>query len=280
MYQRLILIFIVIFVFSNCAKKEKVSIKPPNEEEAYKIYEEALNAMNIGEFYFAAEKFAEAEKILPEIEASAKASLMSGFCYYSINFYDEALVKLESFVKRYPADKNVAYAKYLMTISYYEQILGEEKDIGPLLKSKSMIQNYLNEYPNTDYSLDLKFKLGLIRNQLAAKEMYIAKYYIKTQKWIPAINRLNNIVNNYDDTIFIEEALHRLVEINYNLGLLEESKKIAKILGYNYNSSEWYENSYSLINKDYKIEQKKLKKASKDQETSLVKKMINRILNK
>ena len=78
--------------------------------------------------------------------------------------------------------------------------------------------------------------------------MYIAKYYIKTQKWIPSINILNNIVNNYDDTIFIEEALHRLVEINYNLGLLEESKKIAKILGYNYNSSEWYENSYSLIN--------------------------------
>ena len=117
-----------------------------------------------------------------------------------------------------------------------------KKDLKPLLKSKKIIEDYMNKYPDTDYTLDLKFKLGLIKNQLAAKEIYVAKYYIKTQKWIPAINRLKVIVNDYQETIYIEEALHRLVEIYYTLGLINEAKKTAKILGYNYNSSKWYEN--------------------------------------
>ena len=148
------------------------------------------------------------------------------------------------------------------------------------MKTKKLIEEYIKKYPNTDYTLDLKFKLGLIQNQLAAKEIYIAKYYIKTQKWIPAINRLKIVVNDYDETIFIEEALHRLVEIYYNLGLVDEAKKTAKILGYNYNSSKWYENSYSLLNKDYQKEQKNLKKTLKVKEQGLVRKTINKILNK
>ena len=205
---------------------------------------------------------------------------MSGFCYYSINFYDESISILEEFLRKYPADKNRAYVSYLIVLSYYEQILSEEKDIGPLLISKTKINEYIKNYPNTDYALDLKFKLGLIQNQLAAKEVYIAKYYIKTKKWIPAINRLKNVIDNFDDTIFVEEALHRLVEIYYNLGLIEEAEQTAKILGYNYNSSEWYENSYALLNKDYIKEKKDLIKKSKDKETSLVKKTINKILGK
>ena len=128
--------------------------------------------------------------------------------------------------------------------------------------------------------LNLKFKLGLIMNQLAAKEIYVAKYYIKTQKWIPAINRLKFVINDYEETIFVEEALHRLVEIYYNLGLLNEAEKTAKILGYNYNSSKWYENSYSLLNKDYKKEQAKLIEKAKKEERGLVKKTIDKILGK
>ena len=128
--------------------------------------------------------------------------------------------------------------------------------------------------------MDLKFKLGLIENQLAAKQIYIAKYYIKTQKWIPAINRLKLVISDYEETIFVEEALHRLVEVYYNLGLISEAEKTAKILGYNYNSSEWYENSYSLLNKNYKKEQKLLEKNSKKDDRGLVKKTIDKILNK
>ena len=122
--------------------------------------------------------------------------------------------------------------------------------------------------------MDLKFKLALIKNQLAAKEIYVAKYYIKTQKWIPAINRLKNVIENYEETIFVEEALHRLVEIYYNLGLIDEANKAARILGYNYNSGEWYENTYALLNKDYKKEQLKLRKKSKKNEIGLVKEQL------
>ena len=122
--------------------------------------------------------------------------------------------------------------------------------------------------------------LDLIKNQLAAKEIYGAKYYIETQKWIPAINRLKIVIKDYDETIYVEEALHRLVEIYYNLGLIGEAEKTAKILGYNYNSSKWYENSYSLLNKDYKKERSQLEKKSKKEEKGLVKRTIDKILQK
>ncbi len=280
MYRKLFLISVLILFITNCSKKEELSTKPPDEKESYKIYREALEAMNKGEYFFAASKFSEAEKILPVIEHSAKALLMSSYCYYTINFHDEAISSLENFLRKYPADRNVQYALYLVVLSNYEQILDEKKDINPLLKTKKLIEDYIQKYPESDYSLDLKFKLDLIKNQLAAKEVYVAKYYIETQKWIPAINRLKVVVNDFEETIYIEEALHRLVEIYYNLGLINEAEKTAKILGYNYNSSKWYENSYSLLNKDYKKEQSRIKKKSKKDERGLVKKMIDKILNK
>ena len=171
MYHKIIFIFLIIFTLSSCSKKEVVSFTPPDESESYKIYKDALDAMNRGNFFYAAQKFSEAEKILPKVEQSAKASLMSGFCYYSINFYDESISILEEFLRKYPADKNRAYVSYLIVLSYYEQILSEEKDIGPLLISKTKINEYIKNYPNTDYALDLKFKLGLIQNQLAAKNI-------------------------------------------------------------------------------------------------------------
>ena len=200
---------------------------------------------------------------------------MSSYCYYLINFYDEAIENLEKFIKKYPADKNIPYAHYLITISYYERILDEEKDITPLLKSKEKINFFLKNYPDTEYALDLKFKLDLINNQLAAKELFVAKYYIQTQKWIAAINRLKTIVENYNETIFIEEALHRLTEIYYKIGLIEEAEATVALLGYNYNSGEWYERSYKILNKDYQI-QKKEKIKKKDD--GLIKRTIKRIL--
>ena len=135
---------------------------------------------------------------------------------------------------------------------------------------------YLKKFPDTEYALDLRFKLDLINNQLAAKEMYVAKYYIKSQKWIPAINRLKLIVDDYSETIYIEEALHRLVEVYYKVGLEEEAKVAAALLGYNYNSSKWYEQSYKIINSEYKI--KKLDNKKK-KNLGLIKRTIKKILN-
>ena len=137
---------------------------------------------------------------------------------------------------------------------YYETIEGEKKDTAPLLNAKKKFNFILENYPNTDFALDSKFKLGLIEDILAAKEMYIGRHYLKKEKWIAAINRFKNVVENFDQTIFVEEALHRLVEVNYKLGLENEAKKYANVLGYNYLSSEWYEKSFIVFNKDYEKE--------------------------
>ena len=231
MYQKLIYSFLIFFLVVSCSKKALDLNIPPSEEKSFEVYKEAVDAMNAGDFLVASKKFSEAESILPKIEFSAKASLMSSYCLYLINFYPEATANLERFINQYPADKNVAYAHYLIAITLYEQILDERKDISPLIESKEKIQFFIKNFPDTEYALDLKFKLDLINNQLAAKEMYVAKYYITTQKWIPAINRLKVIINDFSETIFIEEALHRLVEVYYRVGLAEEAKAAAAILG-------------------------------------------------
>ena len=248
---------------------------PASQDRSVEIYQEGVDAMEKNDLLFASKKFSEAESILPTIEFSAKASLMSSYCLYLINFYPEATANLERYITQYPADKNIPYAHYLIAIILYEQILDEKKDIDPLIKSKKKIDFFLINFPNTEFAIDLKFKKDLIINQLAAKELYIAKYYITTQKWIPAVNRLKTIVNDYSETVFIEEALHRLVEVYYRVGLTEEAKAAAAILGYNYNSSEWYAQSYKIINKNYKI-QKKIKPKKDD---GLIKRTIKKILN-
>tara|TARA_B100001564_G_C20558426_1_gene632574 strand:+ start:3 stop:605 length:603 start_codon:yes stop_codon:yes gene_type:complete len=199
---------------------------------------------------------------------------MSSYSLYVINLYDEAEENLNRYLKNYPGDNKVIYAYYLLAIIQFEQISNEEYDLAPLLESQKRIDFFLEKFPNTEYAIDLKFKKGLIKNQFAAKELFIAKYYISVQKWIPAIKRLKKIVDEYDDTIFIEEALHRLVEINYHIGLQGEAKKYASILGYNYNSSEWFEKSYQVFNKDHK---KILRKANQKEKEGLFKKIIELI---
>ena len=198
-------------------------------------------------------------------------------CLFAIwnKFLRRGRKDLENYLKIYPADQNIIYAHFLIAVIYFEQISDEKKDIDPLLKARDKIEFFLEKYPNTDYAIDLTFKKDLIENQLAAKEMYIAKYYISVKKWVPAINRLKMIVKEYEKTIFIEEALHRLVEIHYHLGLEEEAKKYASILGYNYNSGDWFKQSYKILNKEYKIanKMKNNNKENKDSQ-SFIKKII------
>ena len=269
-----ILLFSIFIIFS-CSKKEPEALSTPsNQDEAIKVYREGLKDLEDGQFFLARKKFDQSESLLPQTQWAAKSALMSSYCLYSMNFYDDAILNLKRFTKTYPADENIDYANYLIAISYYEQILDEDKDIEPLILSKNEIEKFLDKYPNTDYALDLKFKLDLIINQMAAKELSIARYYIKNEKWIPAINRLKVIVEKYDKTIFIEEALFRLVEIYYRIGLVDEAKAAASMLGYNYNSSEWYERSYKILNKNY--QPVIIKKENK--EGSLVTRTLKKIL--
>ena len=272
MLKNFFLILILVFSLNSCSKKD-VEYEPKDKANPYILYQEGFELFERGDYFYAEKKFTEAELNFEIVDFAAKSAIMSSYSLYGINFYSDALINLERYLRKYPTDKNVMYAHYLISIIHYEQIEDEKKDLQPLINAKKKIIFFLEKYPDTDYAIDLKFKKDLIQNQLAAKELYVAKYYISTQKWVPAINRLKVIVNDYQNTIFIEEALHRLVEIYYYLGFMEESKKYAKILGYNYNSSEWFEQAYKVLNKDYKIK-KKMKPKDND---SFFKKIINKI---
>ncbi len=253
MILRIIVIFLLALNIYSCSKEKDIVYETQKKVSAYNLYKEGIDAFKINDFFFANKKFSEAELNFKNIEFAAKSAIMSAYSLYGINFYEEALDNLNRYLKIYPADKNLIYAHYLISIIYFEQIGDEKKDIDPLLKAYDKINFFLEEYPKTDYAIDLKFKKDLIENQLAAKEMYVAKYYVSVKKWVPAIKRLKLIVKNYEKTVFIEEALHRLVEIHYHIGLEGEAKKYASILGYNYNSGEWFKQSYKVLNKEYKI---------------------------
>ena len=271
-----LLISLILLIFLSTCSKDQIQYRPTEKVNPYNVYKEGLEAFEKNDFFFANKKFSEAELNFLDVELAAKSAIMSSFSLYGINFYDDAEENLKRYLKTYPADKNVIYAHYLLAIIQYEQISDEKKDLKPLLKANERIDFFLKRYPDSDYAIDLLFKKDLIQNQLAAKELFIAKFYISTQKWVPAIQRLKLIVSDYDKTIYIEEALHRLVEIHYHIGLKQEAEKYAKILGYNYNSSKWFEQSYKILNKEYKP--KKIVKDNKNKdENSLFKKVIKMI---
>ena len=272
---RIYIALAIFLIFNSCSNSKEVkydSLK--NKDDAFQIYKEGLKAFNINDFNFASEKFDKAELSFESPKFAARSAIMSAYSLYAINFYEEAEENLNRYLKNYPGDKNVVYAHYLLAIIQFEQIGDEKYDLKPLIKTRKKIDFFLENYPNTEYAIDLKFKQSLLQNQFAAKELYIAKYYISVQKWIPAINRLKLIVENYNETVFIEEALHRLVEINFHIGLENEANKYAAILGYNYNTSKWFEMSYKVLNKDYK---KILKKDKKVKEKGLFKKITEMI---
>tara|TARA_Y100000590_G_scaffold65413_1_gene70650 strand:+ start:351 stop:1181 length:831 start_codon:yes stop_codon:yes gene_type:complete len=271
MLKKLLILLLSTFLLFSCSKNKdkKILTEITDEEKAVNIYAEAVEALKEGDAFYAGKKFKEVESLLPQGEWASKSSLMASYADYSRNAYPNAVFNLERHIKNYPADKNIPYAHYLIAMCYYEQILDEKKDLGPLLKAKKKFEFIIETYPETDYAIDSKYKIDLIVDQLAAKEISIARFYMKTEKWIPALNRLKVIVDEYDKTIFVEEALHRLVEVYYKLGLVEESKQAAAILGYNYKSGEWYDKSYKVFNKQYKT-----KKIKKNKEMGLIRRKI------
>ena len=249
-----IVFLLIILLLTSCSKEEKVSIvKEKNiETQMIEAFKEGYQELENGDVLFAAKKFNEAELLYPQSRWAPRAALMAAYSYYSQDYYYDAEYELKRFLKVYPNEKNVPYAHYLLGMVYYEKIVDEKKDLGPLVMAEEKFKFIEKKYPNTDFALDATYKLNLIQDYLASKEMYIGVYYIKKKKWIAAINRFKNVVEKYDETSFIDEALHRLVELHYKLGLIEESKKYASLLGYNYQSSEWYSKSYKIFNENYK----------------------------
>ena len=261
-FLRLLIIIFILFTYS-CSKEEpKVSLIKEKEINLQMIdaYKEGVKAFEEGDVLYAAKKFNEAEILFPQSEWAPRSVLMAAYAYYTQNYYYDAISELERFIKNYPKNENLSYAHFLLAICYYEQIVDEKKDIGPLLNAEKQFKFIINTYPNSDFALDSKFKLDLINDVLASKEIFLGRYYMKKEKWIAAINRFKHVVENYDTTVYIEEALHRLVEIHYRLGLVEEAKKYASLLGYNYQSSQWYEATYIIFNRKYESPIKKINK--------------------
>ena len=276
MFKHIIFLFIYIIFIVSCSKDkskvDQVLLEQDIEAEMILAYKEGMKQLEKGDALFASKKFDEAEILFPQSIWAAKASLMSAYALYSQNYYDDAIFNLERHIKNYPKDKDLVYAYYLIAICYFEQLYDEKKDLKPLVKAREKFEYILKKYPNTDYAIDAKWKMGLIVDQMAAKEMYIARYYMKMEKWIAAINRFKFVVKYYDTTVYIEEALHRLVEIYYKIGLVEDAQKIAATLGYNYGSGEWYKNSYRIFNKSYKTA-----KITKEKKDSFIKKKFKKL---
>ena len=271
-------IIILLFFFSiSCAKKEPIQKSELKEKslelQVLKTYNEAMESLESGDVLYAAKKFNEVEILFPQSQSAPKAALMASYAYYSQDYLGDAISELQRFIKIYPNYKDIDYAYYLMAICFYEQIVDETKDLQSIQKAKENFIIVTTKFPNTEYALDSEFKLDLINDVLASKEMYIGRYYFDKQKWIPAINRFRTVIDDYQRTIYTEEALHRLVEIYYILGLSDEAKKYANLLGYNYQSSKWYEQTYNVFNKKYK----KKKKNKADKKNKITKTILNKI---
>ena len=259
----LILLFVI---FASCSKEkinESVIKEKSLDGQVLEAYSEGLDSLKGGDVLFAAKKFNEAEMLFPQSEWAPKSSLMAAYSYYSQDYLDDAIAELDRFLKVYPLSKDRDYALYLLANAHYEKIIDETKDLQSILLAKKNFNRVLKQFPQTEYALDSEFKLDLINDILASKEMYIGRYYFDQKKWIPAINRFRTVVDDYDTTIYVEEALHRLVEVHYTIGLNKEAEKYAQILGYNYKSSKWYEKSYAVFNKDYEKKRIKTEKKKK-----------------
>ena len=257
-FNIILLIFLILFNLSCSKKIEKKSliVEKSMDMQILAAWNEGLKELKAGDALFAAKKFNEVEILFPQSEWAPKSTLMAAYAYYSQDYYFDTIEEIKTFLRKYPGHKDNDYANFLLGMAYYEQIVDEKKDLNSIMMAKIQFEKVVKNYPNTDYALDAQFKLDLIEDILASKEVYLGRYYFQKKKWIPAINRFKTVIKSYDTTIYVEESLHRLVEIYYTIGLTEEAKKYAQLLGYNYQSSKWYEKSYSFFDKEYERNKK------------------------
>jgi len=272
-FYKYLLITSLIFVYGCSSKNKNVFAEPKTVIPLEKLYAEAYLNYKNNKYQAAVEIFEKVEKNYSfNTEWASKSLLMRGYIYYEVSKYVESLEILKKFKTRYAGNKNMDYVEYLMAMCLFEQVniiaLSQENTLLAERQFKKIILNY----PTSNYAEDAKFKLDLIQDQLAGKEMYVARYYIKRRKWGPALIRLNRIVKEYETTIYIEEALHRLVEIHYKLGNIPVARRYASILGYNYNDSDWYKKSYNIVeNKNLPIKKEKQKKSLKEKLKKIIK---------
>ena len=239
-------LFVILIVFTACSDTKLMT--PETEGEKLQIlYNDAMELVKKRDFVDAAALFEDIERQYPYSKWSNQAQLMSGFCYYKSNMYNDSLDALERFIALYPGSSKISYAYYLRALNYYEQIHDIERDQETTSKAKKAFKEVISKFPESEFAIDALSRIDILDDRLAAKEMEIGRFYQFDHQWISAINRYNVVLNEYKTSIYTEEALHRLVEIYYSLGLHEEAKRYAATLQFNFPGSDWYLKSYELV---------------------------------
>jgi outer membrane protein assembly factor BamD len=220
---------------------------PYVERPAEDIYNEALVSLDEEDYGQAAELFDEVERQHPYSSWATRAQIMAAFSHYEATRYDDAIVALDRFIQLHPGNENIAYAYYLKSLCYYERISDVERDQKMTELAQQALSDVANRFPETDYARDARLKLDLTYDQLAGKEMEIGRWYLRQGQYNAAIGRFRTVVDRYQTTTHVPEALHRLTEAYLALGLVDEARQTASVLGYNYPGSEWYTDSYANL---------------------------------
>ena len=230
-------------LLSACSEKKDEYVERPVEE----LYNEAMDLVDAGEYYPAAKSFDEVERQHPYSVWATKAQLMNAYVLYERNKYADSLVALDRFIQLHPGNKDAPYAYYLKGLCYYEQITDVARDQKMTEMALKSLQEVVDRYPASSYARDAKLKVDLARDHLAGKEMAIARYYQQHDQWLAALNRYKVVIEQYQTTSHVPEALHRMVEIYLTLGLEDEARKTAAVLGHNFPGSEWYGDTFSVV---------------------------------
>ena len=239
-------LFVILIVFTACSDTKLMT--PETEGEKLQIlYNDAMELVKKRDFVDAAALFEDIERQYPYSKWSNQAQLMSGFCYYKSNMYNDSLDALERFIALYPGSSKISYAYYLRALNYFEQVNDVERDQVTTAKAKKAFNEVISKFPESEFAIDALTRIDILDDRLAAKEMEIGRFYQFDHQWISAINRYNVVLNEYKTSIYTEEALHRLVEIYYSLGLHEEAKRYAATIQFNFPGSDWYIKSYELV---------------------------------
>lgn len=271
-HKSFLVLVIFFFLFFSCSSNDKKKISRPDKIiEVNKLFSLASTNFEDGNNADALKQYLLIYSNYGYTKFADRALLMAAFIYYDSASYYEALEILQKFRKLYPIHKHIDYVDYMISLCVYEQIELASKDQTKTVLALETFNKIMNKHPDSIYTEDILLKIDLVNNQLAGKEMYTARFYMKRGKWLAALIKLNNIVEQYDTTIYIEEALHRLVEIHYRIGNIDTAKKYAAILGYNFNDSDWYKKSYKVINyKNFLKKSKNQKKTFKDKLKALI----------
>ena len=236
-----------------CGGSDDKSSKSTTEDARFaeqtdeQLYTTARSLFAKRKFTEAVEYFDEIERQFPYSKWANKSQIMAGYAHYSGEKYDDAILTFQRFVKLHPGNDSSAYAYYMIALSYYEQISDVGRDQGMTVAAEKSLNDVISRFPDSDYARDAKLKLDLTHDHLAGKEMMVGRYYLERDEYLSAANRFKTVIDDYQTTSHTPEALHRLVETYLKLGVRNEAKKYAAVLGHNFPNNQWYRYSYALL---------------------------------